>query len=97
MPIQSQEQLRGYIQEVLGYDPQRATRFANSAMFSPDGRFRGGGVDFLLFFDELGGGQIRRLLREFNNPQIIWDCYPSDNGCVERPNCCCAHYTGLHG
>ena len=53
MPIRSQDELESYIVQALPYNRDEANRIARSAVFV-DGRFRGAGVEFVLFFDELG-------------------------------------------
>jgi hypothetical protein len=94
MPVGSQQELASYIVEVLLYDPPAARRIAASASFV-NKRFRGGGTEFVLFLDELGVGQFRRLMREFGYPRILWDHIPGPDGrCRPHDNTCCADYYG---
>jgi hypothetical protein len=91
MPIESQTDLENYLVHTLQTVPD-AARLVTADVVFENGRFRGAGPEFVSFVDGLTGRDVRLLLIELNNPRILWDHYPTGNGCVPRDNCCCVQY-----
>ena len=91
MPIESRTDLENYLVQDLNTVPDAARLVTAGAVFE-DGRFRGAGSEFVYFLDGLTGREVRLLLIELGNPRILWDYYPTGNGCVARDDCCCAQY-----
>ncbi len=91
MPIQSQTDLENYLVHTLQTVPDAARLVTADVVFEA-ARFRGAGPEFVSFVDGLTGRDVRLLLIELNNPRILWDHYPTGNGCVPRDNCCCVQY-----
>jgi hypothetical protein len=91
MPIESQTDLENYLVETLETRREIARDVTTGVVFEGR-RFRGGDPVFVQFLDGLSGRQFRFLLIELDNPRILYDHYPSGNGCVARDNWCCAQY-----
>lgn len=98
MPIETQDALENYIVQVLRYNPAAARTIAQSATFDA-GRFRGGDRIVVTFLRELSPPQLAALVREFDDPEILYDHIysPAIDGCVPKDNFCCARYRNRRG
>jgi hypothetical protein len=94
MPIESRTELTDFIAQRLRFPMDVARTVATDVTFQ-NARFRAGGREFVAFWDQLRGNEIRLLLRELGYPRILWDHHPGPGGrCVPHDNSCCADYYG---